>query len=311
MFNLKENEEAYRLHFAKFSKGYGFAVVMTIRCNYSCQVCSYDSQHTCDDEWNISYEVIDAFIEKLKDFKNFKIKPIVCLYGGEPTLELDKCEYLAKKVHELDFEISLYTNAWWGHDETIRKRIKNNIKPHTIFMSIDKYHDNDLQKDIIPIIEEFKENTFLFPCAFLGDEKLTQIKMLYPFLKTQEEAVIKMGRAVDKNGPDIKEDHYGSCRKCAVAVKPNGDIGIDCGHDLKHKCNFTTVFDKSFNLTESYKYFLYFHSFPSDHWCDDHPEFNCCDDDNNDNLPEGVIRYDCKQNMYLSVTNLKLSDLYL
>lgn len=308
MYSYEENNEAYREHFAKSIQGYGFYVIMTIRCNYSCSICSYSAQHTCDDSWNISYEVIDAFAEKLKAFKDCEIKPVICLYGGEPTLELDKCEYLANKVHELGFKVSMFTNCWWGSNQEIRKRIHEKIKPYLLFMSVDKYHDNDIQKNIIPIIEEFKNDTFTIPCAFKHDPKIEQLKQIYSSLKTHEDEIFEMGRATHNDDPNIIKTSYGSCHKVAVAVKPNGDIGFDCCHDLKTSCNFATVFD-DFVLTNCTKEFKYFHTFPNEWWCDDNPDFNCCDTQKQ--LPPGVQRIEYYADKEFKCSNLKYSDLRL
>jgi organic radical activating enzyme len=311
MFTLKENQEAYRKHFAYATKGYCIFAVMTIRCNYSCSICSYSCTHKCDDEWTITYEVIDAFIEKLKAYKNTDIKPIVCLYGGEPTLELDKCEYLAKKVHELGFPVSMWTNGWWGSNPAIRKRIYDNIKPFVIMLSVDSYHDNSLENDIIPIIEDFKDCSHVIPCGFAGHSKLENLKKLYPDLKVHEdEAVLDMGRAYENETKDkqIVNKGYGACNKTACALKPNGIIGFDCCHDMRNSCNYGSVFDKDFDLTQVYKHFEYYHTFPTEQWCDEHPEFNCT---TSDPLPSGVRKWNFNNNYEFKCTHLKYSDLYL
>ncbi len=308
MFSYEENQEAYRYHFARSIKGYGFYVLMTIRCNFSCSICSYSAQHTCDNNWNISYEVIDAFIEKLKGFKKVRVKPVVCLYGGEPTLELDKCEYLAKKVHELDFDVSIFTNGWWGSNPEIRRRIHKNIRPYLIFLSVDNYHNNDVDRDLIPIIDEFQHDTHVVPCSFIGNPKVEKIKSLYPNLRVHEDRILEMGRADYDKDKKVDRTDYGCCHKVACSIKPNGDIGFDCCHDSRISCNFASVFDKDYDLTTCTKNFEYFHVFPYEWWCDEHPEFNCCDDGE---LPPGVQKYKYVPSKHFSCSNLDYSDLYL
>ena len=56
------------------------------------------------------------------------------------------------------------------------KRIHENIKPHLIFLSVDDYHMSNLERDLLPIIDEFQEDTHVVPCAFIGSPKLDIIR---------------------------------------------------------------------------------------------------------------------------------------
>lgn len=90
-------------------------LIITKNCNFRCSYCYERGKHSNE---NVSFETIDYFIKFIDDFRKtetFKnnyngIK--ICLFGGEPTLELKKIKYILDKYKDDDrITFLIFTNG--------------------------------------------------------------------------------------------------------------------------------------------------------------------------------------------------------
>lgn len=92
--------------------------LFTKGCNFKCPFC-HNASLVCGDDPEIDFNEILAYLEKRKNFLE-----VVCISGGEPTLNIDLEEYLVS-IKQLGYLIKLDTNG--TNPDLMESLIKKNL----------------------------------------------------------------------------------------------------------------------------------------------------------------------------------------
>lgn len=154
-------------------------LVMTKNCNFRCTYCYERGKYTNE---SVSYETIDQFIKFVDDFRKSSLyinnyeSININIFGGEPTLELEKIDYILNHYKEDDSVFFLiFTNG--SNDKILNvlqkydKKIKHENKIHTQ-ISYDgwKVHERNRKykngssstKQVRDLISKFMNTDFSF-----------------------------------------------------------------------------------------------------------------------------------------------------
>ncbi|MFK7779956.1 MAG: radical SAM protein [Candidatus Gracilibacteria bacterium] len=129
-----------------------FFLIMTRQCNFRCNYCAIDFS---DDI--LGYDVIDNFINFLKNNRN-KINELrLEFFGGEPLLEYEKIKYIVEHTRQLDISNYLIvTNGSLLTKEKINFLINNKIQ---IIFSV-ALHSKEILNNV-ELFKDIKLNNFL------------------------------------------------------------------------------------------------------------------------------------------------------
>lgn len=145
-------------------------IIITEKCNLNCAHC-FRGNKQCRD---ISPEVIDAI------FAQVRVIGILNICGGEPTMAIDKIEYLFNKIIEKKILVgnicitingTIYSSKLIKLCECIYGYIKDfNPKGFIgIYVSYDKYHLEEMKRENICFCKENFNNPFFAGIRELGN----------------------------------------------------------------------------------------------------------------------------------------------
>ena len=116
----------------RIAKGYNTnIIVVTNKCNFDCKYCFERDKIRKEDEFIITKEEIEKYID---DIKSSERNPVIVIFGGEPLLCFDSIivPIVEKYKNEIDFSIT--TNGILLDEDKVDFFYKNNIE---ILLSFD------------------------------------------------------------------------------------------------------------------------------------------------------------------------------
>ncbi len=146
-----------------YGGGMGLTVLPTEQCNFACPYC-YEIGSSSLKKEPITDEVIDAIVEMIKQFRGRNVS--VGLYGGEPLLEVDKCEQILAKTmaaaeeKNMQFSSSIITNGYLLTEEIAKmlKAHKLSMAQITLDAPQERHDKRRVLKDGSPTYRKILEN---------------------------------------------------------------------------------------------------------------------------------------------------------
>jgi organic radical activating enzyme len=186
------------------------SILIHKRCNFACTHCNIQQLDWIPDT-SISSETLNLLFEKLAkvDHANRWIN----IYGGEPTLDMNKVEEIVGLAKKGNFRIRLSTNGWWYDNPEMIEKL-NSLKFDFVQTSTDSYHDPYISwENVQKAMAAIEVSKVLVNC----DEKWDYPEMDDVFLNHQQ-----IG---------IHHDLNCVCPKLNIGfiILPNDMIYINCG----------------------------------------------------------------------------------
>ncbi len=209
-------------------------LLVTEDCNYRCAHCIY----SCGDQSAISAEnyIQDDILNKLPKFiegiNNLKLRPLVVIVGGEPTLILSEYERVLKFCADLKVPIEMVTNGWWLARPDTTKRIFTGAAQliahgvdYRIQISNDTYHE-EFRPDSLK--GEGLDSTLRQRLIEFSKLNLTEHITLKPRL---DKDIVPIGRGSQLTTREIGY-HTGSCQASlgVLSFNPSGELIDICCH---------------------------------------------------------------------------------
>lgn len=220
-------------------------LIITEKCNYKCSCCFLNESSSI-----INTDIIDAAITNCKNVINGNL---LSLSGGEPTLEIDLCEYAIRKAQKNSLKTRIITNGWWGINDELLERIYN-FDLDYLYLSIDSFHNSDFEA-IKNIINKFKNHIKTNVICLTLDRNENFIKRFKDELNIfiYEEVFFN-----NKNGfmdyDPLKNN--GFCINKGFKIYPNGDCYVNC-YLGKNACKVGNVLsDGQYLLKEFFKNYM-------------------------------------------------------
>ena len=156
---------------------------LTYDCNLNCPTCFASVTKNKKD---ISILSIEELEEQIKPFLNSKNKPMIILFGGEPTLSSDLFEYI-KKLKSWGFVVRLSTNGLRLADEKFVRELKE-AGLDWVLLQFDGFDPSIYKKlrgrDLLPIkkqiiknLEKYQIKTHLLAmiCSGINDQEISKL----------------------------------------------------------------------------------------------------------------------------------------
>jgi len=231
------------------------AVAVTTKCNFLCDHCSV--RNSPYGKYNISKEVISKFIDALAKIPSVRV---VVFTGGEPTLFMDELLYGIEYAHKKGFVTRLVTNGWFARSYDEALRYVKMFKSHgldEINTSYDDFHAKFASIDNIANLIKASLEEGLRVAVGVASIKGSY----YTADRVKEELSKRLGLSIDElekkvffiedqptpvGGASLlysrEKDRFEQNRSkldlgCvnigrALALMPNGDVKICCGHPV-------------------------------------------------------------------------------
>lgn len=228
-------------------------VIVTTKCNFACEHCSVRGSPY--GKYTITRELIGKFIDELSSIPSVKL---VAFSGGEPTLYLDELLYGIEYAHKKGFITRLVTNAWWARTYEEANKLIGVFKAHgldEINVSYDDFHAKFIKVDnVANLVKAALENSLrvaigvicLLDSYYTADniKKILSEKIGIPITELEKRVVFIEDQPTPVGGAsDIyvtKTDKFvHNDIKCelgcvnigrVLALLPNGDVKVCCGH---------------------------------------------------------------------------------
>lgn len=237
---------------SKATKARLVEICVTNKCNIRCAHC-YQNSGAQDYDDRIPIDAIDMLFKKLKTNDH-----LVVASGGECTVAIDRVEHIAEKCRAANIPLVIGTNGLWIRDKTIRDKIKNEIKPAMIRVSVDVFHQRFVPIDAIYELIDFFEDSptkiyggtvWKYECSKEDAEKFDSLKI--PF---ETMPLVKIGRASGVKQERLKVGEIISCQSCGINLLNDGTVNSLC--DLgAASCKIGTIYDESLDI-EAYMDYL-------------------------------------------------------
>lgn len=152
-------------------------IVVTNKCNFDCKYCFERDKIRKEDEFIITKEEIEKYID---DIKSSERNPVIVIFGGEPLLAWDKIEYIfeyAKKCN-LNPWYTMNTNGYRFKNDNFFKRYCENEVVKSGHLSTEISFDGvgnvdrilksnrNTTNDLINILYKFKERHIKFRISY-------------------------------------------------------------------------------------------------------------------------------------------------
>jgi MoaA/NifB/PqqE/SkfB family radical SAM enzyme len=115
-------------------------IILSYDCNLHCPECFIRFIKQNNTKRVISDEDIVKFIDYCVPIFN---NPLVLIFGGEPMLYPEKVQFICDECRKRGLETLMYTNCFYGDNETLLNKLAWDIKPTYIGLSFDKMHPID------------------------------------------------------------------------------------------------------------------------------------------------------------------------
>ena len=208
-------------------------------CNINCAHCFCPAAFPGRPNKFISEEIVNKTFEIIGD-----TKVVVSILGGEVMLYPEGCKMIADKAHEKGHSFRLITNGYFGNDQKMINYLINEIKPEMVTISVDKYHQEFIDIEIIKnLIKELygKTEIIIEHCIDIQEEgfnfdRTTPMLELERTLGLEKKKIFylidkikKDGNARDNNlGYEKLKCQNGHCSSCGIVVTFEGRISIKC-----------------------------------------------------------------------------------
>ena len=211
-------------------------LVLTEDCNMQCQCCFVPLNNRA----TMTKDVIDASIQQCKNILNHNL---LSLSGGEPTLELDLCEYAIKKAQDAGLKTRLITNGWWGKDEKIIKKIYD-FNLDYLYFSVDSFHNNEYET-VKNIFDTFSKHNKTYLLAISLDENYNRFLNKFDGIFKKYNAFIVYEVFYNNESGLVrfynnKLSINGFCINKGFKVYPDGKCVVNC-YAGKSACSFGNV----------------------------------------------------------------------
>jgi len=201
-------------------------LVQSFECNLDCPFCSTNlflrKRYNIETTNTISTEYVDKAIEYLRG------DGLLVISGGEPMLHPDICQYICDQCRKNKIISVLYSNGFWGTDEATIEKVKKEIKPDYLGLSIDKVHNSKIPlKTIYNIVDNF-----------MGDDVSTRVYFNHlPEIGLKEKLPDKYKKLfcqpiqLFQTVPDST-----ICTRLGYELLPNGMVEAFCEKKMHHPC---------------------------------------------------------------------------
>lgn len=152
-------------------------IVVTNKCNFDCTYCFERDKIRKEDEFIITKEEIEKYID---DIKTTERNPVIVIFGGEPLLAWDRIEYIFEyaKKSGLNPWYTMNTNGYRFKNEDFFKRYCENEVVKSGHLSTEISFDGignvdrilkskrNTTIDLINILNKFKEHHIVFRISY-------------------------------------------------------------------------------------------------------------------------------------------------
>jgi MoaA/NifB/PqqE/SkfB family radical SAM enzyme len=232
-------------------------IVVTTRCNFACTHCSVITSPY--GKYKITEELISKFIDGLARIPSVRV---VVFTGGEPTLLMNELTYGIEYATRKGFITRLVTNGWWAQSEELAFRYIRMFKAkglREINTSYDDFRSKYVSIDNIANLVKAALDEGLRVAVGVATIKrsyytlervkehiskkigvgIEELEKRVSFIEDQPTPV---GRArllynADKSRFDLNREKLDlGCPNIGrvIALIPNGDIKVCCGHPIFH-----------------------------------------------------------------------------
>ena len=174
-------------------------------------------------------ETIDKAFSQLWEDNGFSI----CICGGEAMLHPDQVAYVVKKAKERNLPTILGTNGFWWHNKDFLHKLKYEIKPTFIRLSVDIFHQKFMPfEEIKQLIHYFDDSEikifggtiWRYECSDEDREAFDSLGVIYESM-----ACVMHGNAgALKRTEELPCGSLVQCEACGIVVLPNGDLYMEC-----------------------------------------------------------------------------------
>jgi organic radical activating enzyme len=166
-----------------FFNSFRVVILISKKCNFYCDHCNVRKLDWLTNK-EISSETLNILFEKISkiDHEN----KWICLYGGEPTLNIPKMKEIVSLAKKQNFRIKLFTNCWWYNNKDIINEIKS-LKIDYMQTSYDRFHSLSIDK-ILEGISNFDIPIQITSCEELSTIELPDnVNILYQKVENYDE----------------------------------------------------------------------------------------------------------------------------
>jgi organic radical activating enzyme len=175
-----------------------------------------------DEKIIINKNYVDSAIDFLKG------DGVLIISGGEPMLHPKMCQYICDKCRENNVISVLYSNGFWGDDSDLIDRVKNEIKPDYLGLSIDKVHNAQIPVNTVyNIVDEFMDENIQTKVYF---NHVVQAGF-HSKLPTKYSEIFCQPIEMFQTIPDSKV-----CTRLGYELLPNGMVEAFCEKKKHHPC---------------------------------------------------------------------------
>ena len=123
------------------------SLIIADECNIECKHCFvYCHDLPSNPENLMELEHARKYMRELPNLED------VCLYGGEPTLNLDRLIEIIKEATKVGITKSIITDGWWGEDKIVAEEYSRKLKDaglDNLHISVDAFHQEFVDIDSV------------------------------------------------------------------------------------------------------------------------------------------------------------------
>jgi hypothetical protein len=181
-------------------EGLTIELLITRKCNFYCGHCMYDCSPFEDSKY-MPNDILKKVKQQVDFLKELGIKPVINIIGGEPTLDLDKFEYIFNLIQTWNVNVTVSTNGWWLKSEETTDRFFSIFRPYLsplwtyqsitgnyiiVRISDDKYHQSQrILKNIPEPLDVYsymaRKNLFIDKhCFIVWQNGFTEAYWIFP-----------------------------------------------------------------------------------------------------------------------------------
>lgn len=229
----------------KATKARLIEICVTNKCNIRCaHCCQFSGVQDYDDR--VPIDALDILFKKLKtnDY-------LVIISGGECTVALDRVEYIAERCRAASIPFIIGTNGLWIRDKAVRDKMKNEIKPAMIRVSVDIFHQRFVPIDAVYELIDFFEDSpvkiyggtvWKHECSKEDEEKFDSLK-----IPIETMPLMSIGRASGVKQERLKVGEIVSCQSYGINLLNDGTVNSLC--DLgAASCKIGSIYDESLDI---------------------------------------------------------------
>jgi MoaA/NifB/PqqE/SkfB family radical SAM enzyme len=173
------------------------AYFLTLKCNKNCSFCNLKDYIKNSNNVEPTLEQYQLFLKQIKNYKTS-----ITLFGGEPLLKNDICDFI-KKTKKYNINCGFFTNGILLNEKKFKELIDS--KTDYIVISISYLNDYYLLKEKLNYICKNKKSTKIIIQTMIDNENLDNILELFQILSKKNIDLIRLGHPTFYTEYDINK----------------------------------------------------------------------------------------------------------